>query len=173
MVQNPPVPPPPSSRKFLRLLGLLWLSLVGLVVLGNALAPHLGRGTDIVLQSVWHWDWSVFTLEAGQPFFDLSTPASTVKSYYGALYRGDATGMATLTQGPFQAQMRQRVQAGAMAAGPQGTYRSYLTTRLHTDTSAEVLEKFHLFWSQGLRFRLQRAANTWHIVAVEALSEEL
>ena len=64
MVQNHQVPERPLPGKFLRLLGILWVSLVGLALLGNALAPHLGRCTDVMLQYVWHWDWTVLTLEA-------------------------------------------------------------------------------------------------------------
>lgn len=172
MAPNHQEPQKPLPGKFLRLLGILWVSLVGLLLLGNALAPHLGRCTDVMLQYVWHWDWTVLTLDAEQRFFDLSTPESAIKSYYSALYRGDATHMAFLTQGSFAEQMRQRVQTGATVSGqPPTTYRSYVTIRSQTATDAEVIEKFHLFWQQGLRFSLRRAT-TWHIVALEALSEE-
>jgi hypothetical protein len=159
--------------KFLRFLGLFWVGVVGLALLGNALAPHLGRGTDVLLQYVWHRDWTVLTLAADQPFFDPSTPESTIKSYYSALYHGDAARLTHLTQGPFSEQMRRRLQAGEMATGQQPvTYRSYIATRMHADGHAEVHEKFHLFWQYGLRFTLQRGPTAWHIVAVDSFPEE-
>jgi hypothetical protein len=62
--------------------------------------------------------------------------------------------------------------ANAAAEQQPETYHSYFATRMHTDAHAEVHEKFHLFWQQGLRFRLQKTAATWHIVGVDVLSED-
>jgi hypothetical protein len=107
-------------------------------------------------------------VDAEQPFFDLSTPTRAVQSYYSALYQGNVTNMERLTHGALREQMRLRVAATATA--PAFTpYRSFVRTEMQGEHAAIVLEKFHLFWKQGLRFLLQRQAGDWQIVGVEPL----
>jgi hypothetical protein len=84
------------------------------------------------------------------------------------LYQGNITRMERLTWGAFREQMRLRVAATATA--PAFTpYRSFVRAEMQGDREAIVLEKFHLFWKQGLRFLLQREAGDWQIVGVEPL----
>ena len=168
MRQEPEVPQPDARLRFLRVLGTIWLVIMVLTLGGAALAPYLGQIADVVLQQTVHRHWTRLTLEAEQPFFDLSTPTRAVQSYYSALYQGNVTHMERLTHGPLREQMRFRAAATttALAFMP---YRSFLWTEMQGDREAIVLEKFHLFWKHGLRFLLQRGAEDWQIVHVEPL----
>ncbi len=157
---------PGSARKFLRILGILWVAAVCLTLAGALLAPHLGRILDFALHQTVYRRWTALRLFPTQPFFDLSTPQHTIKSYYSALYRGDTARMDQLTAGAFRAAMRQRLAHGRAGQAPD-TYRSYLYSVRQSSTHAEVLEKFHLFWSRGLRFSLRRQDTTWQVTAVE------
>ena len=168
MKQEPHSPRPDARLRFLRLLGTIWLVIMILTLGGAALAPYLGQIADVVLQQTVHRQWTRLTLDAEQPFFDLSTPTRAVQSYYSALYQGNVVSMERLTRGAFREQMRLRVAATATA--PAFTpYRSFVRTEIQGDREAIVFEKFHLFWKQGLRFLLQREAGDWQIVGVEPL----
>jgi hypothetical protein len=101
-------------------------------------------------------------------FFDLSTPRATIKSYYSALYREDAVAMQQLTSGVLQEQMRLRMSKSQPATGPS-VYRSYLRTTKSEAQDVMVVEKFHLFWQQGLRFHLRQAGVAWRIDQVRQL----
>jgi hypothetical protein len=158
--------PHASGRQFLRIAGLLWLGVLLAILVGALVAPHVGRIADVVLYYTAHRHWTLLTLRLAEPFFDLSTPAHTVKSYYSALYRRDAAAMERLTAGPFRDQMLQRV-THAEAALPNTTYRSYLHTEMPTPQRAVVREKFHLFWQRGLRFLLEQHGAEWHMLGVE------
>jgi hypothetical protein len=157
-----------SRRKFLRLVGILWVAAVLATLVGALIAPHLGRMADFVLHQTVHRHWTRLALQTEQPFLDLSAPAHTIKSYYSALYRGDATAMERLTAGPFRDQMRLRL-AHAESSSSSPPYRSYLRTETSAAQSAAVVEKFHLFWQRGLRFSLQRNAADWCIIGVEMM----
>jgi hypothetical protein len=159
---------PDSRRKFLRVVGVLWVAAVLVTLVGALVAPHLGRMADFVLHQTVHRHWIRLALQTEQPFLDLSTPVYTVKSYYSALYRGDATAMERLTAGPFRDQMRRRL-ADAERLVSSAPYRSYLRTETSAAQNAVVVEKFHLFWQRGLHFSLQRHAADWCIVSVEIL----
>ena len=89
MNQEPNVPQPDARLRFLRVLGTIWLVIMALTLGGAALAPYLGQIADIVLQQTVHRHWTRLTLDAEQPFFDLSTPTRAVQSYYSALYQGN------------------------------------------------------------------------------------
>ena len=168
MNQEPHVPQPDARLRFLRVLGAIWLITMALVLGGAVLAPHLGQIADFVLQQTVQRHWTRFALETEQPFFDLSTPTRAVESYYSALYQGNVTSMERLTRGAFREQMRLRV-AATVTAPALTPYRSFVRTEMQGDREAIVLEKFHLFWKQGLRFLLQREARDWQIVGVEPL----
>ena len=155
-----------SRRTFLRVVGWLWLGTVLAIVIGALVAPHLGRLADTLLYHTVHRDWQRLSLQTAQPFFDLSTPQQTVKTYYSALYRGDADAMLRLTDEPFRTQMRQRM-AQAEATSDQPVYRSYLRQEELMSTQVVVVEKFHLFWQRGLRFTMQRTATDWRIVGLD------
>jgi hypothetical protein len=168
MNQEPNAPQPDARLRFLRVLGTIWLVIMALTLGGAALAPYLGQITDVVLQQTVHRQWTRLVLDAEQPFFDLSTPAHAVQSYYSALYQGNATSMERLTSGTFREQMRLRVAATATAPAFM-PYRSFVYTEMQGDREAIVFEKFHLFWKYGLRFLLQRDTGDWQIVGVEPL----
>jgi hypothetical protein len=155
-----------SRQKFLRVVGFLWVAMVCVTLIGALIAPHLGRVADFVLHQTVHRDWTQLTLRTAQPFFDLSVPEHTIKSYYSALYRSDAASMERLTAGSFREQMQQRV-AHAEAAPGNVVYRSYLRTERSETHDTVVVEKFHLFWQQGLRFSLQRNAAGWRVAGVD------
>jgi hypothetical protein len=157
-----------SRRKFLRVVGVLWVAAVLATLVGALVAPHLGRMADFVLHQTVHRHWTRLALQTEQPFVDLSTPVRTVKSYYSALYRGDATAMERLTTGPFREQMRLRL-AHAERSSSSAPYRSYLRTETSAAQSAVVVEKFHLFWQRGLRFSLQRHVADWCINGIEIM----
>jgi hypothetical protein len=144
-------------------LGIIWLTVMGLILGGVVLAPYMGQITDFVLHQTVYRQWTRLTLEAEQSFFDLSTPPQALRSYYSALYHGDGARMAQLTEGSFQEQMRQRV-ATTTTAPAFTSYRSFLLTEQQGEHDAVVLEKFHLFWNNSLRFVLQRDATQWRIV---------
>src|SRR5215510_13061905 len=91
MNQEPNAPQPDARLRFLRVLGTIWLVIMVLTLGGTALAPYLGQIADMVLQHTVHSQWTRFTLDAEQPFFDLSTPIRAVQSYYSALYQGNVT----------------------------------------------------------------------------------
>ena len=104
-------------------------------------------------------------LQPNTPFFDLSTPIRTVNSYYSALNRIDTEQMDRLTHGPFRRQMQQRLAQAEPVSEPV-IYRSYVMVEQQEDVRALVLEKFHLFWQQGLRFSLQQVDTEWRIIRV-------
>jgi hypothetical protein len=157
-----------SRRTFLRVMAILWGTAVLVTLIGALAAPYLGRMADFVLHQTVQRDWMRLTLRTARPFFDLSAPEHTIKSYYSALYRGDAAAMERLTAGPFREQMRRRM-THAEAALDNPTYRSYLRTEEHTPQHTAVVEKFHLFWQRGLRFHLRRNDADWHIVGVDLM----
>jgi len=168
MHQEPGIPQPDTRVRFLRVVGTIWLVVMALTLGGAALAPYLGHIADIMLHQTVHRQWARLSLDAEQPFFDLSTPTRVVQSYYSALYQGNVARMERLTHGALREQMRLRVAASATA--PAFTpYRSFVRAEMQGDHEAIVLEKFHLFWKYGLRFRLQRATGDWQIVGVEPL----
>jgi hypothetical protein len=164
MDPNPSAGQPDTRLKFMRIVGGAAAVLAIAVVVGTYAAPHAGRLTDIVLNHIWHRDWAPLTLPVDEAFFDLATPSLAVRSYYSALYRGDATHLAQLAVEPFREQLRVRLQH---AEAPSGTgriiYRSYLFTVMQGGGRAAVTEKFHLFWQRGLRFQLQRTPDGWAI----------
>lgn len=168
MRQDEQTGPPDSRRKFLRVVVTLWVVAVLATLIGALTAPHLGRIADFVLHQTVHRGWMRLTLRPEQPFFDLSAPAHAVKSYYSALYRGDAAAMERLTAAPFREQMRWRLAHAGRSPNPP-PYHSYLSTEIQEAQSAVVVEKFHLFWQCGLRFMLQRQATEWYIVGVELM----
>ena len=151
----------------MRVVGGVAVALVIVVVAGTYTAPHVGRVTDIVLNHTWHRDWTRLTLPADEAFFDLSTPFLTVRSYYSALYQGDATNLAALAVEPFRDDLRLRLQYAETPSGAERIiYRSYLLTVMQGGGRAVVTEKFHLFWQHGLRFQLQRTPAGWSITGL-------
>jgi hypothetical protein len=158
----------PALPKFVRVVGTIWLVALAAILIGALLAPHLGRLADLVLHLTVQRAWTSVQVWPEAPVFDASTPLQTVRSYYSALYRGDVTQMDQLTYGPFRQQMRQRL-ALSEPLTENTVYRSYLRLESRDGVSAYVLEKFHLFWQQGLRFQTQRVADTWRIVRVTSV----
>ena len=155
---------PGPPLKFIRIVAGIAAALIVVVTVTVYTAPHVGRITDAVLNLAWHREWTRLTLPAGEAFHDLSTPAQSIRSYYSALYRGDATHLAQLAVGPFHEQLRLRLQhAEPPPDADPIVYRSYLLTVLQGGGRAVVTEKFHLFWRHGLRFHLQRTAHGWSI----------
>lgn len=172
----PPMEPhcqPPTRDPrvaFLRVLGIIWAVLMLVTLVGAAVAPHAGRLLDVCLAYTVHWEWTALNLEANQPFFDLSTPATTVQSYYSALYQHDMTQLERLAQGAFREHLLTRAAYRASSPAPTfPSYRSYLRTELRPPQDAVVLEKLHLFWQHGLRFHVQQHATGWRIVDVQPL----
>ena len=157
-----------ARRKFLRVVGILWAAALLATLVGALVAPHLGRIADFVLHQTVHRSWTRLTLKVDRPFFDLSAPAPTVKSYYSALYRSDAVAMERLTAGLFREHMRLLLAHAAVSSGTP-PYHSYLRAEPPEAQSAVVVEKFHLFWQRGLRFSLRRHAEEWYIIGVELL----
>jgi hypothetical protein len=154
--------PQPGLPKFVRVVGAIWLVVVLVLLIGALLAPHIGRMTDVLLHLTSHRAWTRMQLQTNELFFDLSTPIQSVKSYYSALYRGDAAHMARLTEEPLRQHMHQHL--SQREATPAVTvYHSYLHTEQQSANDAVVVEKFHLFWKRGLRFYLQRHATDWRI----------
>lgn len=167
MSESADTPAPGTPGRFLRVLGLIWLVGLGLILGGAIVAPYLGQITDTVLAQTMYRQWTRLALEVETPVFDRSTPVQTVRSYYSALYHGDAGRMSQLTTGSWREQMRQRLTTTSTA--PAFTpYRSFVYIERQDEHTATVLEKFHLFWGNGLRFALQRDAAAWVIVRVES-----
>lgn len=167
MDPNPSAGQPDTRLKFMRVVGGVAAVLVLAIVIGTYAAPHMGRLTDIVLNHTRHRDWTRLTLPADEAFFDLSTPFLAVRSYYSALYQGDATHLAALAVEPFREQLRLRLQhAEAPSSAERIIYRSYLFTVMQGGGRAMVTEKFHLFWRRGLRFQLLRTPDGWSIASV-------
>ena len=168
MNQEPATPQPDTRLRFLRVLGTIWLVVVALTLTGAILAPYLGQITDFALHQTVHRHWTRLAFDAERPFFDRSTPTRTVQSYYSALYQGSVANIERLTQGALREHMRLRV-ADARAAPALTPYRSFVRAEIRGDHEAVVLEKFHLFWTHGLRFLLQRDAGDWQIVSIESM----
>ena len=160
MTRNDPV-------KFLKIVALLWGAAILLVIVIALLPPRMGRIADLVLHQTAYRDWVHLILTSDQKFFDHSTPLNTIKSYYSALYLGDAEALRKLTTGAFQQQVQARMRNTPSAVSAI-TYRSYL----HASTSATtqqavVAERFHLFWRRGLFFHLRYRAGGWRIAQVQ------
>ena len=153
---------------FVRIGGLIWLGLIVAILVGTFLAPHMGRLIDMVLHQTSHRQWQAIRLGIDTLYFDLSTPLNTISSYYSALYRRDTTQMDRLTAGPFREQMRQRLAYATSESNPP-TYRSFVTVEREDGAVVVVIEKFHLFWQQGLRFWLERRESDWRITRVGML----
>ena len=164
MDENPSAGRPGPPLKFIRVVAAVAAALFIVVVVATYTAPHVGRIADTVLNYTWHRDWTRLTLSANEAFFDLSTPVLTVRSYYSALYQGDAAHLGQLAVEPFREQFRVRLQhAETPPNAVRIVYRSYLFTVMQGGGRAVVTEKFHLFWQHGLRFQLQRTADGWSI----------
>lgn len=155
-----------TRAKFIKVVALLWGSAVLLMILVALLAPHFGRIADIVLHQTVYRDWVHLVLTGDRKFFDHSTPLRTIKSYYSALYLGDADAMQRLTTGAFQQQVRARMRGASLPASSI-TYRSYLHAATSTPQQAVVAERFHLFWQQGLVFHLRYRDGVWRIARVQ------
>lgn len=155
-----------TRTKFIKVVGLLWGGAVLLIILIALLAPHFGRLADIVLQQTTYRDWMHLVLTSERKFFDRSTPFNTIKSYYSALYLGDADAMQRLTTGTFQQQVWARMREAQI---PDNTmiYRSYLHTATSVPQQAVVAERFHLFWRQSLVFHLRLRDGAWRISRVQ------
>ena len=163
---------PDTRLKFIRVVGGVAAALVIAVVVGTYAAPHMGRLADIVLNHTRHRDWTSLTLSADEAFFDLSTPSLAVRSYYSALYQGDATHLTELAVEPFREQLRVRLEhAEVPSSTDRIVYRSYLFTVLQGGGRAVVTEKFHLFWQRGLRFQLLRMRTGWSITSVTLVQQ--
>jgi hypothetical protein len=160
--------PQPGLPRFVRIASMVWLGLIIIVLLGTLLAPYMGRLIDFGLHHTSHRAWTAMRLSAGEMFFDLSTPILSVRSYYSALYRGDAVHMERLSDGVFRQLMQQRLAHRASTFQPT-LYRSYTYLEDQDDARAVVIEKFHLFWGQGLRFYLERTDFDWRIVQLALL----
>ena len=167
MDPNPSAGQPDTRLKFIRVVGGVAAALIIVIVVATYAVPHMGRLADIVLNHTWHRDWTPLTLPADEAFFDLSTPFLAVRSYYSALYQGDATNLATLAVEPFRNDLSLRLQhAEAPSGADRIVYRSYLFTVMQGGGRAVVTEKFHLFWQRGLRFQLRRTPAGWSIAGV-------
>jgi len=167
MHQDPETPQPDTRLRFLRVLGIVWLVVVALTLAGAILAPYLGQIADFALHQTVQRHWTRLTFDAERAFFDLSTPTRAVQSYYSALYQGSVANIERLTQGALREHTRRRV-ADARAAPALTPYCSFVRTAMRGDHEAVVVEKFHLFWTHGLRFLLQRDAADWQIVRIES-----
>jgi hypothetical protein len=110
----------------------------------------------------------VLRLPPDEVFFDRSMPIHTVRSYYSALYRGNANDMEALTASALREQMRRRMMYREVAQ-EVAMYRSFVRVIEETATRAVVEEKFHLFWRQGLRFIMHYATEGWRVVEVTSL----
>ncbi len=162
-----------SSRQaglpaFVRIGGLIWLGLIVAILLGTVLAPYMGRAIDMILHQTSHRAWQAIHLEAGTQYFNLSTPLKTISSYYSTLSRQDGVQMDRLSTGTFREQMRQRLAHAETTSNPM-TYRSFVIVEREEKGRAVVVEKFHLFWDRGLRFRLERTDDEWRIIRVGGL----
>ena len=159
-----------SGGRFLRLILILWGIAVGAIIIAAAFAPYATAITDAVLHWTSHRHWHALYLETKQPFFDLTTPVAVVKSYYSALYRNDYRSLEHLTYGLFRDQIHQR-QEHHQDTTPVAatTYQSFILVQEQHADEAVVVEKFHLFWHQGLRFSLRRQGDHWLIGTLELL----
>ena len=155
--------------KYVRVVGTIWLVLLVAVVIAVLLAPHVGRIIDVILLQTSHRQWTVLRLPPDEVFFDRSMPIHTVRSYYSALYRGNANDMEALTASALREQMRRRMMYREVAQ-EVAMYRSFVRVIEETATRAVVEEKFHLFWRQGLRFIMHYATEGWRVVEVTSLS---
>jgi len=169
MMHEDESPRRPELPKYVRVVGTIWLVLLIAVVIAVFLAPHVGRIIDMILHQTSHRQWTAIRLQSDVGFFDRSMPIHTVRSYYSALYRGNANDMEALTAGDLRAQMRRRMPYHE-AAKEVTIYRSFARVIEETATRAVVEEKFHLFWRQGLRFVMHYAAGGWRVVEVVSLS---
>ena len=164
MHEHPSAGRPGPPLRFIRVVAGAAAALIIVVVVATYTAPHVGRIADTVLHHTWHRDWTRLTLPANEAFFDLSTPALAVRSYYSALYQAEGTHLAKLAVDPFREQLRLRLQhAEKPPVADRIVYRSYLFILMQGGGRAVVTEKFHLFWKYGLRFQLQRTPNGWSI----------
>lgn len=164
MDANPSAGRPGPPLKFIRVVAIVAAALIVVVVVAAYTAPHIGRIADTVLNYTWHRDWTRLTLPANEAFYDLSTPALAVRSYYSALYQADATHLPRLAVEPFREQLRARLQHAEIPPDADRlVYRSYLFTVMQGGGRALVTEKFHLFWQHGLRFQLLRTSDGWSI----------
>ncbi len=156
--------------KYVRVVGAIWLAVLGAVIIGVLLAPYMGRIIDVVLHQTSHREWTAIRLQPDVVYFDRSTPIHTVRSYYSALYRVSIGDMEALTDGALREHMR-RLMSHGEAAAEAAVYRSFARVTKATATRAVVEEKFHLFWRQGLRFVMQSqsAADGWRVVQVTSL----
>lgn len=157
-----------TRSRFLKVAALVWGGAILAVVIVTLGAPQVGRMVDFVLHQTTYRDWSRLALRVERRFFDLSTPLDTIKSYYSALYRGDAAAMQQLTSGVMQKQMQPRMAKAQRVTGPS-VYRSYLRVAPSAAQNVIVVEKFHLFWQQGLHFHLRQDGVAWHIDRVRLL----
>lgn len=155
-----------TRPKFVKVAGLLWGSAMLLMILIALLAPHVGRIADGVLHQTAYRDWVHLVMKSERKFFDPSTPLNTIKSYYSALYLGDADAMQRLTTGVFQQQVRARMREAQLPDSAM-TYRSYLHAATSATQQAVVAERFHLFWRQGLVFHLRYRDGVWRIGQVQ------
>lgn len=159
-----------SGGRFLRIILILWGVAVGAILIATTFAPYAAGVTDTVLHWTSHRHWHALHLETERPFFDLSTPVTVVKSYYSALYREDYGHLEQLTHSLFRDQIRQRQEHRKDAAPAAArTYQSFVFVQKQSTDEAVVVEKFHLFWRQGLRFSMQRQSDHWSIGALELL----
>ncbi|WP_179137516.1 hypothetical protein [Candidatus Entotheonella palauensis] len=168
MLHEDESPRRPELPKYVRIAGTIWLALLIAVVMGALLTPHMGRIIDFVMLRTSHRQWTAIRLQPDAVYFDHSMPIRTVQSYYSALYRVSASDMEALTDGALREQMRHRMQ-DREAAKNVAVYRSFARVTEEADSRAVVEEKFHLFWSQGLRFVLHDVAEGWRVVEVTSL----
>jgi hypothetical protein len=154
--------------KYVRVVGTIWLALLVAVMIAVLLAPQVDRILDVILLQTSHRQWTALRLQSDEVFFDHSRPIHTVRSYYSALYRGNADDMEALTGTALREQMRRRMRYREVAK-EVAMYRSFVRVIEETATRAVVEEKFHLFWRQGLRFVMHDAADGWRIVELSPL----
>jgi hypothetical protein len=169
MMHEDEAPHPHQLPKYVRLVGTIWLALLIAVVIAVLLAPHVGRIVDVILLQTSHRQWTVLRLQPDEVFFNRSMPIHTVRSYYSALYRGNANDMEALTASALREQMRRRMMYREVAQ-EVAMYHSFVRVIEETATRAVVEEKFHLFWRQGLRFVMHYATEGWRVVEVASLS---
>ncbi len=154
--------------KYVRVVGTIWLVVLGAVIIGVLLAPHMGRIIDVVLHQTSHRQWTAIRLQPDVVYFNRSTPIQAVQSYYSALYRANLSDMEALTDGALREHLRRRMKHREVALEAE-TYRSFARVAETEATRAVVEEKFHLFWRQGLRFVMRDAADGWRVVEVTSL----
>lgn len=158
----------PELPRYIRVVGGIWLTVLLAVLISVVMAPYMGRIVDTALHQTSHRQWTAIRLQPQEVYFDRSGPIRTVQSYYSALYRASANDMDALTAGPLREQMRQRMQYREMATDT-AVYRSFAQVAEQEATWVVVEEKFHLFWSRGLRFMMTSTADGWRVVQVTSL----